>query len=100
MLALGLLGAQSPSPDKELRLRFGLVATRAVAIFRSADAIEGRLGAEGSGLSAQLVALRRQIEAALDQAESAVDNHDAAAGERIGRASALLDRFSQQLGGG
>lgn len=86
--------------EKDLRLRFGYVSTRAVANFRSADSIEERLRAEGSTLHPQLIALRLRIEAALDEAQAALDRNDrAGANKAITRAGALLDRFAQRLGG-
>jgi hypothetical protein len=85
----------------DAQLQFGLVATRAVANFRSADSIEASLNEDGATLNASLAALRVNIEKALDDAQAAIDKNDfAAAKTRIERAGAMLDRFARALGGG
>jgi len=113
LLALGGLCAQdSPRPQvpapaqsqtqaqKDAKLRLGLLATRAIANFRSADSIEANLNAQGLSLHPQIVALRLRIEAALDEAQKAVDHGDpAAANEALDRAQALLHSYIQRLGG-
>ena len=87
-------------PQKDAERRLGLIATRAIANFRSADSIEANLNASGHSLHPQIVALRLQIEAALDEAQKAVDQADAAAAnEALDRAQALLQRYIQRMGG-
>ena len=113
LLALTAVRAQNPpSPrvpapaqsqtqaQKDARLRLGLLATRAIANFRSADSIEANLNTQGLSLHPQIVALRLRIEAALGEAQRAVDHGDAAAAnEALDRAQGFLQRFIQQLGG-
>ena len=111
LLALGITWAQdAPSPQapaqsqtqaqKDARRRLGLLATHAIANFRSADSIEANLNARGLSLHPQIVALRLRIQAALGEAQKAVDHGDAAAAnEALDNAQALLQRFIQQLGG-
>ena len=113
LLALSAISAQdapgprvpapAPSrtqPQKDAQRRLGLVATRAIANFRSADSIEANLIAQGHSLHPQIVALRLRIEAALDEAQKAIDQADpAAANEALDRAQALLQRFIQRMGG-
>ncbi len=85
---------------KDARHRFDLVATRAVANFRSADSIAERLKADGATLHPQLIALRLQIEAALDETQVALDKGDVdAAKKATDRAEGLVDRFARRLGG-
>jgi len=93
--------AQSKSqPQKDAERRLGLIATRAIANFRSADSVEANLNASGHSLHPQIVALRLQIEAALDEAQQAVDQADPpAANEALDRAQALLQRYIQRMGG-
>jgi hypothetical protein len=101
LIVPGLVPCQgAPSGEKELRMRFGLLATRAVANFRAADSIEDRLRNKGAVLHPQLTALRLRIEAALDEAQAALDKSDAGtAGEAISRGEVLLDRFARKIGG-
>lgn len=113
VLAVGVVCAQdtprpqAPAParsqaqlQKDAKLRLGLLATRAIANFRSADSIEANLNAQGLSLHPQIVALRLRIEAALDEAQKAVDHGDpAAANEALDRAQALLHSYIQRLGG-
>ena len=112
LLALGIIRAQdaprpqSPVPaaqttaQKDAQLRLGLLATRALANFQSADSIEANLNRHGQTLHPQTVALRLRIEAALDEAQKASDESDtAAANEELDMAQALLQRFIQRLGG-
>jgi len=88
------------APESEIKLRFGQVATRAVANFRSADSIEGRLNAQGMTLHPQLIALRLRIESALDETEGDIRKGDLeAATEALTRASALVERYVRILGG-
>ncbi len=85
---------------KDARHRFDLVATRAVANFRSADSIEEHLRADGATLHPQLIALRLQIEAALDETQAALDKGDVdTAKKATDRAEGLLERFARRLGG-
>jgi ElaB/YqjD/DUF883 family membrane-anchored ribosome-binding protein len=87
-------------PQKDAERRFGLIATRAAANFRSADSIEANLNERGHSLHPQIVALRLRIEAALDEARKAIDQADlAAANQALDRAQALLQRYAQRLGG-
>jgi hypothetical protein len=92
--------AASPAAVRELRHRLGLVATRAIAYFRSADSIEENLKAQGAALHPDIVSLRLRLEAALDETDKAIDQcHPAVAGQALERAQALLDRFAARLGG-
>jgi hypothetical protein len=87
-------------PQKDAQRRLGLLATRAIANFHSADSIEANLNARGLSLHPQIAALRLRIEAALDEAQKAVEDADpAAANEALDRAQALLQRFIQRMGG-
>lgn len=113
LLTLGVIWAQDaprpqvPAParpqtqaQKDAQRRLGLVATRAIANFHSADSIEANLNRHGHSLHPQIVALRLRIEAALDEAQKAIDQGDpAAANEELDMAQALLQRFIQRLGG-
>ena len=113
LLALGVIWAQdtprpqAPAPaqshtkaQKDAQKRLGLIATRAIANFHSADSIEANLNRHGPSLHPQTVALRLRIEAALDEAQKAIDQADpAAANEELDMAQALLQRFIQRLGG-
>ena len=113
LLALGVIDAQDiprpqvpappqpqTQPQKDAQRRLGLIATRAIANFQSADSIEANLKAQGHSLHPQIVALRLRIEAALDEAQKAIDQADpAAANEELDMAQALLQRFIQRLGG-
>ncbi len=113
LLAWGVVFAQDtpgprvPAParsqtqaQKDAKRRLGLLATRAEANFRSADSIEANLNARGLSLHPQIVALRLRIEAALDDAQKAVDAADpAAANKALDSVQALLQRFTQSLGG-
>ena len=89
-----------PDKTKEVRHRLGLVATRAIANFRSADSIEERLRAEGMSLHPDLVGLRLNIESELDRADAAIEHNDlSGAAKALDRAQAHLDRFAARLGG-
>jgi hypothetical protein len=118
LLALGFIWAQdAPRPQalapaksqgnapqtkaqKDAQKRLGLIATRAIANFQSADSIEANLNRRGQSLHPQTVALRLRIEAALDEAQKAIDESDtAAANEELDMAQVLLQRFIQRLGG-
>ncbi len=97
--------ASSPAkPSAEMREvhhRLGLVATRAIAYFRSMDSIEENLEAMGLELNPDLVSLRKRIEDALDATDAAIDKNDAkSANESLDRAEALVKRLAQKLGGG
>jgi ElaB/YqjD/DUF883 family membrane-anchored ribosome-binding protein len=86
--------------QKAAQRRLGLLATRAIANFHSADSIEANLNKHGHSLHPEIVALRLRIEAALDEAQKAIDQADpAAANEELDMAQALLQRFIQRLGG-
>ena len=86
---------------REVRHRLGLVATRAIAYFRSMDSIQENLEAMGLELNSDLVSLRNRIEAALDATDEAIDQNDAKrANESLDRAEALVTRLAQRLGGG
>lgn len=117
LLAFGVICAQdaarpqapAPAPvparpqtkaEKDAQKRLGLLATRAIANFHSAESIEANLNRDGHSLHPQIVALRLRIEAALDEAQKAVDHADpATANEALDRAQALLQRFVQLVGG-
>lgn len=95
-----LMAPPQGSPQKEMRHRFDMVATRAIANFHSADSLEKRLNEDGATLHPQLVALRLRIDAAIREARAELDRGDLPeAGESIDRAEALLDRFARKLGG-
>ena len=95
------LAEDAPPSKRDLNKRLGLVATRAIANFRSADSIEKNLKAMGLTLHPQLVSLRLRIEGSLDTAEAAIEHNDLrAAAEALDQAQALLDRFAAKLGGG
>jgi hypothetical protein len=110
LLAVGVVCAQdTPKPQapvqqtkaqKDAKKRLGLLATRAIANFKSADSIEANLSKHGQSLHPDLVALRLRIEAALDEAQTAVDKGEIAdAKEALDNAQSLLERFAQRLGG-
>jgi hypothetical protein len=113
LLALGFICAQDTpraqpqalaqpkfKSQKDAQKRLGLIATRAIANFHSADSIEANLNRHGQSLHPQTIALRLRIEAALDAAQKAIDEADpAAANEELDMAQALLQRFIQRLGG-
>ena len=93
--------ARNSTAKRDMNRRLGLVATRAIANFRSADAIENNLKSHGATLHPDLVSLRLRIESSLDEAEAAIGHDDlAAAKEALDRAQALLDRYAAKLGGG
>src|SRR5437764_12224927 len=96
--AAGIVAAQPPKAD--LQHRLGLVATRAIADFRSADSIAASLAESGMTLHPDIATLRARLEAALDQADAAIGRDDlAAANEALDIAQALLDKFAARLGG-
>jgi hypothetical protein len=109
LLALGVIWAQDApgsrvpppaQPQEDTERRLSLLATRAIANFRSADSIESNLNARGHSLHPQVVALRLRIEAALEEAQKALDHADlAGANQALDSAQALLQRFIQRLGG-
>ena len=113
ILAIGVIYAQDAprtqapapaqpktQPEKDVQRRLGLIATRAIANFHSADSIEANLNESGLALHPQIVALRLRIEAALDEAQKAMDQaNPTAANEALDRAQALLQRYIQRLGG-
>jgi glutathione S-transferase len=103
VLAFALLGcaqAQSGSDaghDAELRL--GLLATKAVAAFRGADAIAANLEAQGMMPRSELTTTRKAIERALDRAEASLARRDWCATQRsLDRAAALLSGWMQRAG--
>ena len=111
LLALALacvpVMAQDQAPAKqspeirEAKHRLGLVATRAIANFRSLESIEENLQSMGMTLHPDLLSLRMRIEAALDATDEAIDKNDAkAANEELDRADALVTRLARQIGGG
>jgi hypothetical protein len=104
LLTLAPVFAQNPPAQtpalKEARHRFDLVATRAVANFRSADSIEARLRADGATLNPQIIALRLRIEAALDETQADLDKGDVdSAKKATDRAEGLVEKFAHKLGG-
>ncbi len=100
VLLVSPAAAEDTAAMKAARQRFGLVSTRAVANFRSADSIEERLKAQGGTLHPSLVSLRLRIEAALDKAEAALGKSDVkTAVEQTKQAEGLLDKFAHKLGG-
>lgn len=100
LLALGPLAAADSPELAEAKHKFGLLATRAVANFKSADTIEARLKAQGATLHPQTIALRMRVEAALDETQADLDKGDvAAANKEMTRAQGFLDKFVKRLGG-
>ena len=109
MLAFAPAAAQDQAPTaptqqsatmREVRRRLGLVATRAIANFRSMDSIEENLEDMGLTLKSELIELRSRIEAALDETDEALDHQDArAANEALDRAEALLGKLAKRIGG-
>ena len=93
--------AASPAAVREVRHRLGLVATRAIAYFRSADSIEENLKQQGAALHPDIVSLRLRLEAVLDETDKAIDRRcdPALAGKALERAQALLTWFAAPLGG-
>lgn len=92
--------AKPATEMRDVRHRLGLVATRAIAYFRSMDSIEENLEAMGLELNPDMVGLRTRIEAALDATDAAIDKNDAkSANESLDRAEALVKRLAQKLGG-
>jgi hypothetical protein len=94
-------GSAKPTTEmRDMRHREGLVATRAIAYFRSMDSIEENLESMGLELNPDLVSLRTRIEAALDATDAAIDKNDAkSANESLDHAEALVTRLAQKLGG-
>lgn len=100
LLLLSTALADDTAALKAAKLRFGQVATRATANFRSADSIEERLKAQGSTLHPSLVTLRLRIEGALDKAEAALGKNDVkTAVDQTKQAEGMLDKFARKLGG-
>ena len=109
LLAFAPAAAQDPAPSApaqpsaamgEVRHRLGLVATRAIANFRSMDSIEQNLEDMGLTLNAELIELRSRIEAALDETDEAIGHQDAkAANEALDQAEALLGKLAKRIGG-
>ena len=92
--------AKTATEMRDARHREGLVATRAIAYFRSMDSIEENLEALGLELNPDLVSLRNRIEDELDATDAAIDKNDAkSANESLDRAEALVTRLAQKLGG-
>lgn len=91
---------QDQPTARETQNRLNLVATRALANFRSADSIEYSLRGQGNTLHPQLAAMRMRVEAALDQAEGDLKKSNLQdANEALDRAQGWLDRLSRRLGG-
>ena len=85
---------------REAHERFSLTASRALALFRSADSIAANLAARGAVLRADLTAGRKAIEQSLDRAEAALEKGDRPAVKRaLDRAEGLLNRYAKGLGG-
>ena len=103
MLAQDQAPAGRPPASAEMRdarHRLGLVATRAIAYFRSMDSIEANLEEMDMTLNPEVVSLRLRIEAALDASDEAINKNDAkAANESLDRVEALVGRLARQLGG-
>jgi hypothetical protein len=99
-LSAALLVAQDHFTQKDTKRRFGQIATRAAANFRSADSIERRLNSDGQSLHPQLVALRLRVETALEESREAMNGGDlAGANEALDRAQGFLDRYAKKIGG-
>jgi hypothetical protein len=94
------VSAKPSAATRQARHRLDLIATRAIANFRSLESIEANLNDLGLALHPQLVMLRLRIEGALNAAEDAIDAGDlTAASESLDQAEALLGRLASQLGG-
>jgi hypothetical protein len=92
--------AQDGSALKETRNRLHLIATRAIANFRSSETIEARLRQEGNSLHPRILAIRMRLEAALDDAEAALKaGKIQEANADLDRAEAWTDRFARLIGG-
>jgi hypothetical protein len=84
----------------DLRDRFDVVASSAVAQMQSADSIEWRLHQEGLSLNASLIALRARLGSALDQAHMAIERDDPKTAERaLKLAEDLTEKLAKRLGG-
>lgn len=83
-----------------IRKRLGLVATHAIACFRSADSIESNLERHGLILAADIAILRLRLEGSLDDADAALGRGDlSSANEALTLAEALVEKFAARLGG-
>ena len=92
--------AQPSAAMREVRHRLGLVATRAIANFRSMDSIEQNLEDMGLTLNSELIDLRFRVEAALDETDEAIGHQDAkAANDALDQAEALLGKLAKRIGG-
>jgi len=90
-----------PAAIRDARHRLGLVATKAIANFRSLESIEANLAAMGIQVSPELLMLRQKIEHDLDATDAAlVKQNVKAANDALDRAEALVSRLSRRLGGG
>lgn len=101
MLAIMALVAQAwaAAPFEETKLRLGLVSTRALAHFRSADSLAANLEQRGLGPRTSIIALRIGIESALDRADAALEKGDAQAAQRaLDRAEGLIARLARDSG--
>jgi hypothetical protein len=97
---LSLVTAALLFAGDQARDRFILAASKAVALFRSADSIAANLEERGMHLHPDLISLRRVIEQSLDRAEVALDKGDRrAAGRELDRAEGWLARYAKRLGG-
>ena len=85
---------------RKARERFGLTASRAIALFHSADSIAANLEARGATLHPDLIAMRQNIERLLDRAEAALDKGDRRVASReLDRAEGFLARYAKRIGG-
>lgn len=103
VLAFALLGSAhsepGPGEDREVELRLGLLATKALAVFRGADAIAANLEAQGMTPCGEATAMRAAIERSLDRAESSMARRDWAAAQRsLDRAAGQLSSYMRRSG--
>jgi hypothetical protein len=95
-----LAWAEDDADTRKARERFGLTASRAIALFHSADSIAANLEARGAALHPDLIAMRQNIERLLDRAEAALDKGDRRAASReLDRAEGFLARYAKRIGG-
>jgi hypothetical protein len=100
LVVAALAWAEDDADTRKARERLGLTASRAIALFHSADSIAANLEARGATLHPELIAMRVNIERLLDRAEAAIDKGDRkAAGRDLDRAEGFLTRFSKRIGG-
>jgi len=95
-----LAWAEDDADTRKARERFGLTASRAIALLHSADSIAANLEARGATLHPDLIAMRQNIERLLDRAEAALDKGDRrAAGRELDRVEGFLARYAKRIGG-